>query len=222
MNGIRVILLGVAIIIVIINFFINSGNLLKIITYCFKTNSINQYWTLFFKSSVSGRAIISSIIGFVLASIIFILITPIILIRKYIFGKKTSILLEEGLLFQYQDLNLEHENLFYNSNLTQITGLNIDNVKATGKLRIDAIILISELDKICKAQNKAFAYTVMEKVNVNDNKEATVPVMLTIDGKKYPTYFIFNETHKNQFNKIKNTLFKHRYKNCIYLSTLRI
>ena len=221
MNGIRVILLGVAILILIINFFINSGNLFKIISYCFKTNSIDQYWTLFFKTSMSGRAVISSIIGFVLASIIFILIAPIILIRKYMYGKKTSALLEEGLLFEYQDLNLENDNLFYNSNLTRITGLNLDNIKATGKLRIDAIILISEVDKICKAQNKEFTYTVMEKVSLNDKKEAMVPVMLTIDGKKLPTYFIFNETHKNQFTKIKNTLYNQGYKNCIYLSTLR-
>ena len=221
MNGIRVILLGVAILILIINFFINSGNLFKIISYCFKTNSIDQYWTLFFKTSMSGRAVISSIIGFVLASIIFILIAPIILIRKYMYGKKTSALLEEGLLFEYQDLNLENDKLFYNSNLTRITGLNLDNIKATGKLRIDAIILISEVDKICKAQNKEFTYAVMEKVSLNDKKEAMVPVMLTIDGKKLPTYFIFNETHKNQFTKIKNTLYNQGYKNCIYLSTLR-
>jgi hypothetical protein len=137
------------------------------------------------------------------------------------YGKKTSALLEEGLLFEYQDLNLENDNLFYNSNLTRITGLNLDNIKATGKLRIDAIILISEVDKICKAQNKEFTYAVMEKVSLNDKKEAMVPVMLTIDGKKLPTYFIFNETHKNQFTKIKNTLYNQGYKNCIYLSTLR-
>ena len=222
MNGIRVILLGVAILILIINFFINSGNLFKIISFCFKTNNIDQYWTLFFKSSVSGRAIISSIIGFVLALIIFILIAPIVLIRKYMYGKKTSALLDEGLLFQYQDLNLENENLLYNSNINRITGLNVENIKATGKLRIDAIIFISKVDKICKEQNKEFAYSVMEKVKINDNKEAMVPVMLTIDGKKIPTYFIFNETHKNQFTKIKNTLYNQGYKNCIYISIIRI
>ena len=88
MNGIRIVLLGVGILILIINLFINSGNLFKIVSYCFQTNSISQYWTLFFKSSVSGRAVISSILGFILALLIFIAITPFFLIRKSIKGKK--------------------------------------------------------------------------------------------------------------------------------------
>ncbi|QCE43183.1 hypothetical protein [Psychroserpens sp. NJDZ02] len=222
MNGIRIVLLGVGILILIINLFINSGNLFKIVSYCFQTNSISQYWTLFFKSSVSGRAVISSILGFILALLIFIAITPFVLIRKSINGKKTSAILEEGLLFQYQDLNLENEDLHYTSNINQVTGLQLDHIKATGKIRIDAIILISEIDKLCKTHNKAFTYSVMEKIILNDKKEALAPIILTLDGKKMPTYFIFNETHKSQFSKIRNTLYNNGYKNCIYFSTIRM
>ena len=97
MNGLRIIFLAIGVLILIINFFINSGNLIKIISHCFQTNSIAKYWTLFFKSSVSGRAIISSILGFIMALIVFVIITPIILIRKNIYGNETALLLESGL-----------------------------------------------------------------------------------------------------------------------------
>jgi len=222
MDILRIILLGIGVLILIINFFINSGNLIKIISYCFQTNSIGEYWTLFFKSSVSGRAIISSILGFVLALIIFILITPFILIRKSIYGKKISTLLEDGLLFQYQDLNLENENLFYISNINQTAGLKLENIKVTGKIRIDALVLISEIEQICQTQKKEFKYSVMEKIKLNDKKEAIVPIILSIEGKRIPTYFIFNETHKKQFSKIKSTLYNQGYKNSIYFSTIRM
>jgi hypothetical protein len=221
MDGLRIILLGVGIVILIMNFFINSGNLIKIISYCFKTNTIGEYWELFFKSSVSGKAIISSIIGFVLAVIVFIIITPFILVKKYLYGKKISTQLEEGLFFEYEDLNFD-ENIFYNSNISKVSGLQIDKINVTGKIRIDAIMLISDIDKICKTQNKEFTYSVMDKIKINDTKEAIVPIILSIDGEKLPTYFIFNETHKKQFSKITNTLYNQGYKKNIYFSTIKM
>ncbi len=63
MEGLRIILLGIFVLILIANLIINSGNLFKIITYCYHTNSILKYWSLFFKTSYSARAIFSSIIG---------------------------------------------------------------------------------------------------------------------------------------------------------------
>ena len=222
MNDFRILLLGIGVLILIINFFINSRNLIKIVSYCYQTNTLSEYWKLFFKSSVSGRAIISSIIGFVLALVIFILIFPIIIIRKNIYGKKISELTENGLLFQYQDLELEKDDIVYISNINQVSNIKLKDIKVTGKIRIDALIIIGELDAMCKSEKKAFEFSAMEKILLNDNREAIVPILLSIDGKKYPTYFIFNEIHKKQFGKIKNKLYNQGYKNCIYFSTIRI
>lgn len=222
MNDLRIVLLGIGVLILIINFFINSGNLIKIVSYCYQTNTISEYWNLFFKSSVSGRAVISSLIGFILALIIFIIILPIILIRKNRYGKKILELKENGLLFQYQDLELEKDNIVYISNINQVLNIKMKDIKVTGIIRIDASIIVGEIDAIYKSENKSFEFTVMEKIILNDNKEAIVPILLSIDGKKYPTYFIFNEIHKKQFGKIKNNLYNQGYKNCIYFSTIRI
>jgi len=71
MQGLSIILFIAAIAIILINFMINLGNISKIAIYCIQTNTLNQYWGAWFKSSVNGRAIISSIIGFVLAVLVF-------------------------------------------------------------------------------------------------------------------------------------------------------
>jgi hypothetical protein len=62
----------------------------------------------------------------------------------------------------------------------------------------------------------------MDKIKINDTKEAIVPIILSIDGEKFPTYFIFNETHKKQFSKITNTLYNQGYKKNIYFSTIKM
>jgi len=222
MDGLRLVLLAVGVIIIIINFFINSGTLVKIISYCYQTNTLNQYWTLFFKNSMSGRAIISSLIGLVVAIIAFVIITPIILIRKSVFGKKEAALTEEGLLFQYPDLNLEKENLKFNSNIQQITGLQLADIEATGKLRIDAIMFLSEFAASCKAIDKDYSHEVMKTITLEDKKEAVVPVLLNLEKKQIPVYFIYNESHRTQYNTIKSQLISNGFKDCGYVSVIRM
>lgn len=220
MDGIRFILLGIALIIILYNFFVNLGNLIKIISYCYQTNTLGEYWSLYYKSSVSGRAIFSTIFGFVLALLLFIVISPLILIRSYIFGKKISILVEEGLYFEYinQDL-LSQELIFYN-NIKKELGFEIEDIKASGNVRIDAAISVTNIEKKCIEQNKSFNLLIRQIILLNDNHEAIVPVLIEIDTLKYPTYFIYNETHKDQFLKIKNKLYDKGYKSCLYFSSI--
>ena len=90
MQVLSIILFIAAIAIILINFMINLGNIAKISMYCIQTNTLNQYWGAWFKSSVSGRAIISSIVGFVLATFVFVIITPIVLIRRFRFNQRVK------------------------------------------------------------------------------------------------------------------------------------
>lgn len=82
MQGLSIILLVVAVVIIIMNLLINLGNIIKIAMFCIKTNTLNQYWGAWFKVGVNARAIISSVIGLVLATFVFFIITPIVLIRR--------------------------------------------------------------------------------------------------------------------------------------------
>lgn len=221
MDGLRVLLLVAGVIILLINFFINSGNIIKIVTYCFQANSVSHYWNLFFKSCVSGRAVISSIIGFIVALFIFIIITPIVLIRGALGTKKTAALLDEGLIFQYQDQNLEDQNLTFNNNIQNNAGLDVPEIKVSGKLRIDAIIAISEITKLCEEKGIESSYKVMHKLPIENKTEALVPLFLTIDNQSLPTYFIYSTTHAQQYKKIRNKLYTAGYKKTLYFSTIQ-
>jgi hypothetical protein len=220
MDGLRIILLIVAALVIIVNLFINFANIFKIVSYCFQTNSLNQYWSLFFKSCLSGRAIISSIFAIVLGVLVFIIITPFVLIRRATLGKKTAALIEEGILFEYPDLDLQNRNLSFKSNLESLTGISLNkDLKAVGNVRIDATLVVSEIQTKLNAENKAFAFKAMHNITLNNGKDAIIPLFLTIEDKSYPAYFIYNEKHKSQFQKINNRLYNRGYK-CIYFSAL--
>ena len=192
----------------------------KIVSYCFITNTLDQYWSLFAKSCLSGRAIISSIFAIVLGIIIFIIITPIVLIRRGIIGKKTAALIEEGLFFEYQDMNLSDKNLRFNSNLQSITGITLnEDLNATGNIKIDAALIIGQLQQNLESENRALSFKAMQNITLNDGQDAIVPLVITIDEKSYPTYFIYTEKHKAQFQKITHRLYNRGYK-AVYFSTI--
>jgi len=222
MDGLRVVLIIVAALIIIVNLFINFSNIFKIVSYCFKTNTLDKYWSLFFKSCLSGRAIISSIFAIVIAVIIFIIITPFILIRRATIGKKTAALIEEGILFEYEDINLTDKGLLFNSNIESLTGISLSkDLTATGNVKIDATLVISELQKKAETENKTFLFKAMQSITLSDGKDAVVPILITLDKKNYPVYFIYNDKHKAQFNKINSRLYNRGYKS-VYFSILDI
>ena len=88
MNIAAYLILGGIILALVINFAISSKNIFKIVSYCLEQNSISNYWSMFFKTSFSFRALISSTLGLIIAFMIFLVITPYILIRT--FSKKET------------------------------------------------------------------------------------------------------------------------------------
>lgn len=214
------IFLVIGILFLVINLFINSANIFNIVSYCIKSNSLDKYWELFIKHCTSGRAIISSAIGFVLAVIIFFIVAPIVLIRRYIFQKKVNTILENGLFFEYDQEAPKTKFTEFNTNIKDVLGIDLEAIPPTGLIRIDAILVLGQIEKFFKSQNKEVKYDVMQKIALKDGNDATVPIKLTVDGTTYPTYFIYNETHQDQFQKVKNLLYDEGFKKCIYISTL--
>ena len=84
MSGIGIFALVIGGIIILVNIIIQFSNLIRIIRYTFATNSLRNYWKYFFEGNFSGRALISSLIGLVIAFIIFLIIAPFVLYRKYV------------------------------------------------------------------------------------------------------------------------------------------
>jgi len=202
---------------VLYNLAIHSSILFKISAYCLQTNTLDQYWTTFFKVGVSAKAIISSAIAIALALAVFILITPIVLIRKALFNNKIKETLENGYFFEYPDYEPVNKEETFTSNLDEV---NLEGVTTTitGRLRIDALMLISEMDKAMKEQGREFAYEVMQEQQLAKGKKAVIPMLLTIDGKKYPAYPLYNETHKQQYRRVRSALYDAGFTQTLYFS----
>ncbi len=221
MQGLSIILFIVAIAIILINFMINLGNISKISMYCIQTNTLNQYWSAWFKSSVNGRAIFSSIIGFILAVMVFFIILPIVLIRKFLFNKKVKTQVENGLWFDYSKVKVtpnEGDTFFTNINKL---GLGQEELKVSGDVKIDVMMLIASLVKACQEKGIPLAYKVMEEVKLHNTQKARIPVLLEMNDEKYPVYFIYNDDQKNQFYKVGSQLEKSGFKDCFYFSVNR-
>lgn len=218
MDGIRILLIIVGAGIILFNIIIQFANLAKIIQYTYATNSLGDYWKYFFKNNFSGRAIISSIIGLAIAIILFFILMPFVLYRKYVLKNDVNSQLKTGQLFNYEESYpfINPEGVFH----TNIDFLNIKDFKVmtTGKIQIDVLSIIANLSEYGEAHNKKIEYKVMEKVKLSNKSTATVPLMLKINDRDYPTYIIYNQDHEDKYKDIKKLLFQSGYRDCIYFS----
>ncbi len=218
MQGLSILLLIVAVVIIIINLMINLGNILKISTYCVQTNTLNQYWGAWFKSGVSGRALISSIIGFVLALIVFFIVAPIVLIRRTLLNKKVKESVANGLFFDYSNVNVQpDENATFFTNINKL-GLDPTEFKVYGDVKLDVMMIIGTLSKACQDKGIEIAYKVMEDVKLKNSQIAKIPVLIEMNNQKYPLYLIYNDQQKNQYYKVGSQLEQSGYKDCLYFS----
>ncbi|WP_298422934.1 hypothetical protein [uncultured Kordia sp.] len=222
MSGLGIIFLIVGGIIILYNIIIQFANLSKIIQYSFATNSLGSYWEYYFKNNFSARALISSLIGLVIAIAIFFVIAPFILYRKYVLKNDIDSQLKSGLLFNYEE-SYPHTNkdgIFY----TNIDFLHVKDIQVntTGILKLDLITVVSKVSEYCEANNKKVDFAFMEKVKLSNKATATVPVMMTLNDRKYPLYLIYTEEHKEKFQEMKKLLFQSDYRDCIYFSIHKI
>ncbi len=134
------------------------------------------------------------------------------------FKKKVQEHLSSGLFFEYPDIEIrESENKEFHTNLDEI-GLEKKGYSISGKLRIDAITALASIKEQCELKNKPIKFEVMQDITLRNSKTAKVPVILNIDNKTYPTYFLYNQMHKDQFKTIRSALFESGYQKCLYFS----
>lgn len=218
MDGIRIVLVVVACLALLYNFFINFALIMKLVKYCFATGTLNQYWDLFLKNGMSSRAIISSVLGFVLALVVFIIILPFVLLKAATLRKKVEQQQTQGLQLDYSDLDFgENNSLKFNSNLNQI-GLEIEAQDVTGKLRVDAIMIIAALSKKAEDLGKEISYEAVQEFALKDGTKAVVPIVLTMENTKYPIYILYTEQHLAQYKTVRDALMQSGYSKVLYFA----
>ncbi|MFW5760627.1 MAG: hypothetical protein ACOCXH_06590, partial [Cyclobacteriaceae bacterium] len=91
----------------------------------------------------------------------------------------------------------------------------------SGKVRVDSILAIAELQK--RAENKGvnFSYSVMY-VSLLEEGALTVPVVINFGDKAYTLYFIYNEDDLLKYKDLQKHVGKTAYPNLIYFSSIPI
>ncbi|WP_430412227.1 hypothetical protein [Kordia sp.] len=222
MNGIGIIFIIIGGIIILYNIVIQFSNLSKIIQYSFATNSLGNYWKYYFKNNFSLRALISSIIGLAIAIVIFFIIAPFILYRKYVLKNDVDSQLQSGLMFTYEESypHIDKEG-FFETNITFL-GIKDVDVPIAGNIRVDLVMIMAKISEYCEANNKKVDFKVMEKVKLSNKATATVPVMISLNDRKYPMYLIYTDEHKEKYQEIKKLLFQSGHRDCIFFSVEKI
>lgn len=213
------IFLIIAILLLLYNLVINLSNISNIVGYCFATNTLTEYWGSFFKFCFYGRAIYSSIIAFIIALFIFIIITPIILIRMLLFKGQVQKQVKEGLIFDYNDVQyVSNSEGFFKTNIENF-GFKKNDYKIFGKIEQDVENVLKHLYDEFEAKGSEFKYEIMKEMYVLEkDKSAYAPLLITVDEAVFPVYFLYNDQQQDQYRSIAGLLSETRYKNTVFFS----
>lgn len=212
------ILLVIGVLIILYNLIINLSNVTIIIRYCLGTNTLDEYWNLYFKNCFSARAIYSSIFGLILAIFLFIILIPIILIRRILFAKKMGQYQESGLVFKYDNSQLPAGTTFY-SNCNDY-GFAINKVEATGEVAQDMEKVILTLTTFGEENNIEIKYDIMKEIYIlSTNETVYAPLNIFKEEKNYPVYLLYDDKQIERYKKVKLSLAETAYNDTIYFST---
>jgi len=214
------VILLIGLVIVGYNLTLNLGVLLKLANYCFNYNTLDKYWSTFFKTCVHGKALFSTVISFIIALIFFIVLAPIILISGIVNKQKIKEKRESGLFFEYKETESISDNkMFYNN--ASILGYGNIELKVSGKIRVDSLMLIMELKKHSEDNGNTLQYDIMQDIKVG-KEVVNVPILLNMNNVAYPLYFIYTDLHKKQYLKIRERMLKNSIDETLYFSALQI
>lgn len=212
-------ILGVGII--LYNLFVNLSNISIIIEYCYSTNTLDKYWSLFFKNCISGRAIYSSIIAIILAFVIFLFLLPIVVIRGVLFKQEFKRQLESGYVFDYSNVLMDFPNdTKLLTNISDYENFEAREYESSASLNFDAKKVVDSVKEQCSNKKLHFRFKVQQEMYLPSGKTATAPILFYIEDEVYPVYFIYNELQAIQYNNISKLLSDSRFKNTIYFSVL--
>jgi len=194
------------------------GNFTKIVSYCWDNNSLSAYWSLVFKACFHIKAIYSSIIMAVISIAVFIVIAPIILIRRPFLESKMAQRQNSGEVFNYTDASLNEQKFTY-SNLNEL-GLEKFEPTATGNVRMDFALTAGYIDEHFRKEKIYITQNVFETYDLSNKMQALIPISIETNEKVYPLYLIYNQEHKDSYHKINPILKANNFENALYLSLI--
>jgi len=106
---------------------------------------------------------------------------------------------------------------------TNSTDHNLGQIDLTvmGKLRVDGLLAIAEMEKIAKRKGLNFAFHVMY-TTLFEEGVLTVPVVCTIGEINYSLYFIYQKEDLAKYKDLVSQIERTLYPNLIYFSTIPI
>jgi hypothetical protein len=217
----QALLLIAGVLIIVYNLFVNISNLSTLASEALRLNTVNGYWDAYFKSCVSARAIISSIIGMIFAFLLYLALTLIIAFRGEAVKKEIALAKSTGYKFYYENIpSLSEQKKNFHSNVS-ICGLAETDIMATGIVRLDLAQIMAHIQKECEAKNLTLRYEIMQEIQLG-NDTATLPFLFTINNVDYPLYVIYTEEHKKQFSAVSEKLKAAGINDVLYYSLLPI
>lgn len=110
-----------------------------------------------------------------------------------------------------------------NSFITNITDFGFEDFELgiAGKVRVDGILAIAEMQKRAKRMNVEFSYAVLY-VSLLEEGALTVPIVINFGDKAYTLYFIYNEEDLLKYKDLQKHVGKTAYPNLIYFSSIPI
>jgi hypothetical protein len=218
MGALSSLLLLTGLLFIVYNLILNLTNLTRIVNYCFDTNSLDQYWSLFYKACFHKKAIYSSIIISVISAFLFIVISPLIFIKGIFAQKEMEERRSSGAHFKYADTDLI-EKKFGFSNINEL-GIDKFESTATGNVKLDFVLAMGYIEEHCKNKNLKITQSVFETYDLNNKMRVLIPVTIGIGEKSYPMYLIYNQEHKDSYQKINPILKENHFENALYLSVV--
>jgi len=91
----------------------------------------------------------------------------------------------------------------------------------SGKMRIDGLLGIAEMEKIAKARGVESSFSVLHTTLLEEGA-LTVPVVCTIGEERYSLYFIYKEEELLKYRDLVKHIDKTSYPNLIYFSSIPV
>ncbi|WP_316803258.1 hypothetical protein [Pedobacter nototheniae] len=208
----------IGLIFILYNLILNLTNLTRIVNYCLDTGSLDHYWSLFYEACFHRRAIYSSIIISLIGLLIFIVIAPIVIIKGIFTEKQMEKRHNSGAYFKYTDSNLTDQKFSY-SNLHEL-GIDKFESTATGKINIDFALVMGYIEEHCRNKKIKINQSVFQTYDLSNKMRVLIPISIEKAERVYPLYLIYNDEHRESYQKINPTLKENHFENALYLSLI--
>ena len=123
-----------------------------------------------------------------------------------------------GAYMKYTNSSLT-EKKFSFCNLNEL-GIDKFEPKATGDVKLDFALILANIEEYCNNKNLEVTQNIFETYDLKNKIRVQIPVTLEAGERTYPMYLIYNQEHKDSYQKINPILKDNHFENALYLSII--